>query len=96
MYNDSSDELILTIENGELNTKQEASKEYKELLNKLGSYTEEYFIDEFDTGYRKIYTPMVLFVKEGSIEYSYYISVNIEDDVLNNIYSTGFDKIEKN
>ena len=94
VYNASSDELVLAIENGKLNTKQEASKEYKELLNKLGSYTEEYFIDEFDTDYRKIYTPMVLFVKEGSIEYSYYISVNLEEDTLNNIYSSGFARIE--
>ena len=71
------------------------TKDYETLLEKLGSYTEKYTLEDsdnniIDTGYKKIYTPMVMFIKNGKIIFSHYIyDSSLEDDDLKEIYSKG-------
>lgn len=94
VYNSSKDEMILDLKEGELYKVQDSSDDYNILLKKLGNYTEEYLINGIDTGYRRINTPMVIFIKNGTIEYSYYISNIVGEETLTNIYSAGFARIE--
>lgn len=99
IYNAKNDELVLELKGKKVKTKQESTQEYKELLNRLGMYTENYTLKNkkgkiINTGYRKIYTPMVLFIKDGNIEFSHYIyDERILDEELSSIYKRGLDII---
>lgn len=96
-----NDELLLEFSSDEeeVLVSQHSTKDYESLLDKLGSYTEKYTLMDsnnniVDTGYKKIYTPMVMFIKEGNIMFSHYISDgSIEDDDLKEVYSKGLNLI---
>ncbi len=97
VYNIKNEELILGLnKNDEIVVKQEATEFYNILVNKLGAYSEKYTLTTKDgkikeTGKRKINTPMVLFVQNGKILYSHYISgKEKDDDELINIYKKGY------
>ena len=90
VYNAKNDEIVISKENGKLKEVQKASVQYQDLINKLGAYSEKYIIEGEDTHYYKINTPTVLFVKEGSIKYSYYINDSSDENSLANIYKFGF------
>ncbi len=97
IYNVKNDELVLELSSDEeeVIVKQKSTKDYETLLEKLGSYTEKYTLEDsgnniIDTGYKKIYTPMVMFIKNGKIIFSHYIyDSSLEDDDLKEIYSKG-------
>ena len=66
-------------------------------MSELGSFSEVYAIkndfgEYINTGYQKIYTPLVVFVKDGNILYSLYLSQDeeISDEELKEIYLYGF------
>lgn len=99
--NVKNDEVVLELsDNNNVVVKQRASKDYKLLLDRLGSYTETYFLntneDIIETDYKRIVTPMVLFVKNGNILFSHYIieEENLTNDELLEIYSQGFELIK--
>lgn len=99
LYNVKDDEIVLKLDDtGNIIIKQEASITYKELLKYIGSYAENYnLINEnklIETKYKKIYTPNVLFIKDGSILFSHYVYNEINDEDLINIYKQGFEKIK--
>ena len=88
---------IELVNNIDINITKEPTDFYKRLLTKLGSFSEVYAIknsrgDYVNTGYQKIYTPLVVFVKDGNILYSYYL--NSEEDItekeLKEVYLYGF------
>lgn len=99
--NVKNDELILEFSSDEeeVLVSQHSTKDYESLLDKLGSYTEKYTLSDsnnniVDTGYKKIYTPMVMFIKEGNIMFSHYIyDDSIEDEDLKDVYSKGLNLI---
>lgn len=99
--NVKNDELILEFSSDEeeVLVSQHSTKDYEKLLDKLGSYTEKYTLSDsnnniVDTGYKKIYTPMVMFIKEGNIMFSHYIyDDSIEDEDLKDVYSKGLNLI---
>ena len=76
--------------------KQEPSKIYNKILDELGSYADKYYVYDswntpIDTGYLRMYTPMVMFVKEGNILFSSSIvDDSITDEDLNVLYKKGF------
>ena len=98
IYNVKNDELVLELSSDEeeVIVKQKSTKDYETLLEKLGSYTEKYTLEDsgnniIDTGYKKIYTPMVMFIKNGKIIFSHYIyDSSLEDDDLNLLVSGKF------
>lgn len=97
VYNCKNDEIVLTKENGEVKVVQDQSSDYKKLVDRLGYFSELYVIDEDFTNYYKISTPMVMFINNGDIKYSYSISnqsLTIEE--LSDIYKMGFEKIREN
>ena len=88
---------IELVNNIDINITKEPTDFYKRLLTKLGSFSEVYAIknsrgDFVNTGYQKIYTPLVVFVKDGNILYSHYL--NSEEDItekeLKEVYLYGF------
>lgn len=88
---------IELVNNIDINITKEPTDFYKRLLTKLGSFSEVYAIknsrgDYVNTGYQKIYTPLVVFVKDGNILYSHYL--NSEEDItekeLKEVYLYGF------
>ena len=88
---------IELVNNIDINITKEPTDFYKRLLTKLGSFSEVYAIknsrgDYVNTGYQKIYTPLVVFVKDGNILYSHYL--NGEEDItekeLKEVYLYGF------
>lgn len=99
--NVKNDELILEFSSDEeeVLVSQHSTKDYESLLDKLGSYTEKYTLSDsnnniVDTGYKKIYTPMVMFIKDGNIMFSHYIyDDSIEDEDLKEVYSKGLNLI---
>lgn len=97
--NVKSDETILKLdEEDNVIVKQRPSKDYKNLLERLGSFTEEYYLKKEDeiieTDYKRIITPMVLFVKNGKTMFSHYISdEELTDEELLDIYSKGFELV---
>ena len=98
LYNSKNDEIVLAEESGEITVKQSPTNDYEKLLNNLGSYTESYLIEDneviYETSYKVIPTPIVLFVKNGKIVFSYYLSSNeITDEQLKETYTIGFNKI---
>ncbi len=58
--------------NGEIITKKEGSDNYKRLLKALDEYLDEYTLEDAkgnkkSTGEKRIYVPLVLFVKDGKV-----------------------------
>lgn len=100
VYNSREDEIILELTEKEIIVKQKPSKEYEELLNKLGSFTDRYLVSTpsgnyIETEYYKIYTPMVLFVNKGEIVFSNYIHDDkVTDEELKTIYKKGINLLE--
>lgn len=99
--NVKNDEIVLELnENDNPVVKQRASKDYKLLLDRLGSYNETYYLntseDIIETDYKRIVTPMVLFVKNGNIMFSHYVieEENLTNEELLDIYSQGFELIK--
>ena len=96
VYNCKNDQVILTKEDNEIVLIQEQSEDYKKLVERLGFYTDVYKIDDEYTEYYKIETPMVMFIKDGTIEYSYYIAEdNLTKEDLSNIYLVGFNILKE-
>lgn len=99
--NVKNDETILKLdETDNIIVKQRPSKDYKNLLERLGSFTEEYYFKKDDeiieTDYKRIITPMVLFVKNGKTMFSHYISdEELTNEELLDIYSKGFELVMK-
>ena len=60
---------ILKIEDGEIVTEREGTKDYKEILNKLDNLLEEYTLmdgdEEVKTGEKRIYAPSVVSIVKG-------------------------------
>ncbi len=88
---------IELVDNKNINITKEPTEFYKKLLSELGSFSEVYAIkndfgEYINTGYQKIYTPLVVFVKDGNILYSLYLSQDeeISDEELKEIYLYGF------
>lgn len=99
--NVKNDEIVLGLDQSKnVIVKQRASLNYKKLIERLGSYTENYFIkdenDVIETDYKRIITPMAMFVKNGNILFSHYIidEEELTDDELLDIYSKGFELVE--
>lgn len=99
--NVKNDEIVLELDdNNNPIVKQRASKDYKLLLDRLGSYNETYYLttseDIIETDYKRIVTPMVLFVKNGNIMFSHYVieEENLTSEELLDIYSQGFELIK--
>ena len=96
VYNSKNDELKLIKENDDIVLIQDQSEDYKKLTKKLGFYTEVYTIDEKETEFLEIPTPMVMFIKNGHIEFSYSVSDNdLSREEISNIYQMGFDKLKE-
>ncbi len=100
VYNAKDEELVLELSNNEVVVKQNMSKNYEKLLQKLGSFTERYLIQTpsgnlVETGYFKINTPTTLFVSDGRVVFSSYIKDdNVSDDDLVNVYKKGLNLLE--
>lgn len=100
-YNIKDEERILSLENNKVVEEKKGTKFYNQLLSKLGFFTESYTLTNkkgkvIDTGYRRIYTPFVMFLKEGEIIYSFYLSdENLTEEDLSKILTKGFDLIVK-
>lgn len=100
VYNAKDEELVLELSNNEVVVKQNMSKNYEKLLQKLGSFTERYLIQTpsgnlAETGYFKINTPTTLFVSDGRVVFSSYIKDdNVSDDDLVNVYKKGLNLLE--
>ena len=68
---DDRDVLMLN-ENGDIITEKEGNKKYFELVEKLDSILDDYILTDNDgksvsTGEKRIYTPLLIFVKNGKI-----------------------------
>lgn len=68
---DDRDVLMLN-ENGDIITEKEGNKKYFELVEKLDSILDDYILTDNDgksvsTGKKRIYTPLLIFVKNGKI-----------------------------
>lgn len=87
-------------ESGKAKVTRQATDFYNKLINILGDFAEVYAVankygDLVNTGYKTIYTPFTIFVKNGEIKYSYYLTSNDVDLIeLRDIYSKGFELIE--
>lgn len=88
---------IELVDNKNIKITKEPTEFYKKLLSELGSFSEVYAIkndfgEYINTGYQKIYTPLVVFVKDGNILYSHYLSQDeeISDEELKEVYLYGF------
>lgn len=95
--NVKKEEIVLTLnDENEAIIKQKPSQDYNDLLDRLGAYSETYYLldDEYniiETNYKRIITPMVLFVKNGKILFSHFIhDEETTDEELLEIYSKGF------
>lgn len=100
VYNVKNDEIILELVNNEIKIKQEPSKLYEELIDHLGLYSETYLINnesEFiETKYKKIYTPVIMFIKDGRILYSHFIyGVDYSEEELIDIYKSGYEMLKE-
>ena len=102
VYNVKNEELILELnEQNQIEKKQESTTFYKLLIDKLGAYSDKYLLktdkgEIIDTKERKIYTPLVLFIKNGKILYSHYISGEEKnEEELIEIYKKGYEIISE-
>ena len=96
-------------ENNNIITEVETTEEYKELLEVLDSVLDEYILkdkdgNDIDTGEKRLYAPLVVFVKNGKIVGSHEgtVSTHIEGDLskeereeLYNIYNKNINDIYK-
>lgn len=85
--------------NGKIHVLKEPSKFYDKLMKVLDEFSEVYSIKNkygrfVDTGYKTIYTPFTVFVKDGDIKYSYYLVEDMDIPELRDIYSKGFELID--
>lgn len=100
LYNLKNDEIILELTNNdEIIVKQDPTKFYYRLTNKLGSHIGNYILkgnreNIIKTNYQKIYTPIVLFIKNGKILLSHFIIDDVEDESLIEIYKQGLEMIK--
>ncbi len=88
---------IELVDNKNIKITKEPTDFYKKLLSELGSFSEVYAIkndfgEYINTGYQKIYAPLVVFVKDGNILYSHYLSQDeeISNEELKEVYLYGF------
>lgn len=100
--NVKNDETILKLDkNNNVILRQRPSKAYKNLLDRLGAYAENYYLKNeeeiIETDYKRINTPMVLFIKNGNILFSHYIieEEELSTEELLEIYDKGFELIEE-
>lgn len=90
-YLDIEDEkTILSYENEKVVVIEEGSSYYKKLLKTLDCFTEIYdlqnkYNEPINSGYRTIYTPFLIYLKDGKIVYTYYITDIDNEEVQNNI-----------
>lgn len=98
----TEEELVIElIDNKDVNIVKKSTEFYNKLISKLGSFSEIYAIknqngEYVNTGYQKIYTPFVVYIKDGKILYSYYLheSEELTDKELKDIYSYGFNLLK--
>lgn len=98
VYSLKNDEISLALnDEGEVVVNQKQTKLYDELIEYLGVYADDYILVMEDgsfvnTKYKKVYTPTVLFIKEGKPIYSYaFIEEGITDEDLSEIYKDGYE-----
>lgn len=100
--NIEDEKSILKYENNFVVVEKEETEFYRKLLDKLGSFTETYTLyniynEPINSGYKTIYTPMVIFIKNGKVIFTHYIDNldKTEDELksLEDIYIEGFKKI---
>ena len=103
VYNMKNDEIKLTLtDNNEIEIEKESSEFYNKLLDILGSYAEDYILydknnERIKTDYKIIYTPTVLFIKDGKIKYSHaFIDNTLEDSDLLSIYKEAIKSLKNN
>lgn len=101
-YINIEEEKSILSYNNEVIVEKEATPFFDKLLDRLGSFTEIYTLynqynEPINSGYKTIYTPMVIFIKEGKILFTHYVKdINLTEEELNNlkeIYKLGFKKI---
>lgn len=91
LYNINKEELILDTINNEIIITQNPTDNYNIFLSKIGAYKDNYVINNQTTNYYKINTPVVFFINNGSIIFSYYLSDDaLDDEILSSIYLKGF------
>ncbi len=98
----TEEELVIElIDNKDVNIVKKSTEFYNKLISKLGLFSEIYAIknqngEYVNTGYQKIYTPFVVYIKDGKILYSYYLheSEELTDKELKDIYSYGFNLLK--
>lgn len=81
---DDRDVLMLN-ENGDIVTEKEGNKKYFELVEKLDSILDDYILTDNDgksvsTGKKRIYTPLLIFVKNGKIIAHHTYTVDSQTD----------------
>lgn len=100
--NIEDEKSILKYENDSVVVIKEETNFFKKLLDKLGSFAETYklynqYNEPINSGYKTIYTPMVIFIRNGKVIFTHYIdSLDKTDEELNlleDIYIEGFKKI---
>ena len=111
-YDIKNDRDLLSInENNEIVTEKQGTAFYRELLKELDEVISPYLLEdsegkEVDTDEKRIYTPLVVFVKEGNPVFAHQATVKSHDDAkkklnkkqqeeLKNIYKKGFDLINQ-
>lgn len=95
-------------ENDEVVTKKKASEEYYELLEKLDNILLKYELtgsdgNIYDTGEKRLYVPLVLFVKDGEVVAYHNDTVEsqndpfilLDDNQYNELYNIYLDGIHK-
>lgn len=110
-YNIKNDRDTLSLNStGEVITDKNSTAFYRELLKELDGFLTPYTITdsegkEVDAGEKRIYVPLVLFVKDGKVMYSHEATVKSQEDPktklndkqkneLITIYQKGFDLIK--
>lgn len=103
------DELVLN-ENNEIITEKQGTAFYRELLKELDDVLSPYLLKdsegkEVDTEEKRIYVPLVVFVKEGEAVFAHQNTIESQDDPMKKltkkeeeelkaIYKKGFDLIK--
>lgn len=109
-YNIKNDRDLFSInENNEIVTEKQSTAFYRELLKELDEFISPYLLKdsegkEIDTEEKRIYTPLVVFVKDGKVLFAHQATVKSHEDPkkkldekqvseLKNIYKKGFNLI---
>ena len=101
VYSLKNDEISLSLNNNDIIVNKKQSKLYDELISYLGVYADDYVFVQEDgtvvkTDYKVVYTPTVLFIKNGRPIYSYSnISEEMTDDELKEIYKQGYEALNE-